>query len=144
MLIAFLAIVLVIAVQPPPCGLPDREACSLAHGFVIGEAPFLSGNIEIWNCRGRTIVALNQIRGLPADSGPVTRAYFCPDVGSGERLMGCRGENENFDGTVAIADAAGGNRPKLRKAWEADTANWKFLPTDAADLVCNRGLAVEQ
>ena len=143
MLLAILAVALLIAVSPPPPYAPPNLAgCSLAHGFVIGEAPSLSGMVEIWDCSGRTIVTLNQIRDLPAEGAPVTRYHFSLSPGPGERLMGCRGEDENFDGTIAIASADGGNRPELRQAWKADTEKWQFVPGMRTGLICNRGLTV--
>lgn len=143
MFIFIFALALIVVVTPPACPPPDPGRCSLAHGFVIGDAPFFTGAIEIWNCSGRTVVALNQIRDLPEGSGPVTRNYFCPELGPGERLMGCRGEAENFDGTVAITNASGGDRPQLREAWLADTGQWKFVPGARTGLVCNRGLTAD-
>ena len=83
---------------------------------------------------------LNQVRGREPGSGPLPRAFFCPELASGERLMGCRGGDENFDGTIAIASGAGGNRPELRSAWVADTDEWKFVPGKRDDWICNRGL----
>lgn len=143
MFILIFALALIVVASPPACGLPNPGDCSLAHGFVIGNAPFSPGTIEIWNCSGKTIVTLNQNRDQPEGSGPVTRNHFCPELGSDERLMGCRGEDENFDGTVAITSVAGGKRPELRKAWLADTGQWKFVPSTRTDLVCNRGLTVD-
>lgn len=143
MFLVIFALVLIVVASPPTCALPSPDGCSLAHGFVIGNMPFSPGTIEIWNCSGKTVVTLNQIRDLPEDNGPVTRNHFCPDLGPGERLMGCRGEDENFDGTVAITSASGGNRPELREAWSADTGQWKFVPSTRTDLICNRGLTVD-
>ena len=141
MIFAILAFALLIAVSPPPpYAPPDLSGCSLAHGFVIGEAPAVSGMVEIWDCSGRTIVALNQIRDLPPGSGPVTRYHFSPSPAPGERLMGCRGEDENFDGTLAITSADGGNRMELRQVWKADTEKWQFVPGMRTGLICNRGL----
>lgn len=143
MFIVIFALVLIVAASPPTCALPSPGGCSLAHGFVIGDSPFSPGTIEIWNCAGKTIVTLNQVRDLPEGTGPVTRNHFCPELGPSERLMGCRGEDENFDGTVAITSASGGDRPELREAWSADTEQWKFVPGMRADLICNRGLTVD-
>jgi hypothetical protein len=140
MVIAILAVALLIASLP--YSPPNLAGCSLAHGFVIGEAPRFSGMVEIWDCYGRTLVTLNQIRDLPAGSEPVTRYHFIPSPGPGERLMGCRGNEETFDGTVAIAKSDGGNRPELRRAWKADTGKWQFVAGAPTDLVCNRGLTV--
>ncbi len=140
MFLVIFALALIVVASPPTCALPSPEGCSLAHGFVIGTAPFSPGTIEIWNCSGKTIVTLNQIRDLPEGNGPVTRNHFCPELGPGERLMGCRGEDENFDGTVAITGASGGDRPELREAWAADTGQWKFVPSARTGLICNRGL----
>jgi hypothetical protein len=142
MVIIFFALAWIAAGSQPVCVLPDRESCTLAHGFVIGEMPFSPGTIEIWYCSGKTIVALKQARDLPEGNGPTIRNFFCPALGADERLMGCRGETENFDGTVAIAGTAGGARPELREAWLADTVQWKFVPTSRDDLICNRGLTV--
>lgn len=143
MFIVIFALALIVAVSPPSCALPDPGGCSLAHGFVIGEAPFFPGSIEIWNCSGKTVATLNQIRDLPDGSGPVVRSHFCPELGPNERLMGCRGEDENFDGTVAITSVAGGNRPELRQTWSADTGQWKFVPSARTGLICNRGLTAD-
>ncbi|MDK9704389.1 MAG: hypothetical protein OEL20_14740 [Sulfuritalea sp.] len=140
MFIVIFALALIIVSSPSPCALPIPGGCSLAHGFVIGNAPYFPGTIEIWNCAGKTIVTLNQVRDLPEGTGPVTRNHFCPELRPGERLMGCRGEDENFDGTVAITSASGGGRPDLREAWLADTGQWKFVPAMRTDLICNRGL----
>jgi hypothetical protein len=143
MFIVVLALVLIVAASPPACPLPTPDACALAHGFVIGTTPFSPGTIEIWNCSGKTIVTLNQVRDLPEGTGPTVRNHFCPQLGSDERLMGCRGEDENFDGTVAITSVAESKRLELRKAWMADTGQWKFVPSTRTDLVCNRGLTVD-
>lgn len=144
MFIAILALALMVVASPPSCALPSPDDCSLAHGFVIGASPFSPGTIEIWNCSGKTTITLNQVRDLPeGHDGPVTRNFFCPKLGSDERLMGCRGEDENFDGTVAITSASAGNRPELRQAWTADTGQWKFVPSTRTDLICNRGLALD-
>jgi len=143
MFIVILALALIVAASPPACPLPGPGGCSLAHGFVIGDTPFFQGTIEIWNCSGKAIVTLNQVRDLPEGAGPVIRNHFCPELGPDERLMGCRGEDENFDGTVAITSASGGDRPELRKAWFADTGQWKFVASTRTDLVCNRGLTVD-
>lgn len=141
MIFAIIAVALLIAVSPPPpYAPPDLAGCTLAHGFVIGEAPTISGMVEIWDCSGRTIVTLNQIRDLPAGGGPVTRYHFSPSPGPGESLMGCRGKDENFDGTLAITSVDGDNRPELRQAWKADTDKWQFVPSVRTGLICNRGL----
>jgi len=139
-----IAIAVFIALQPPPpYEPPDFAGCSLAHGFVIGEAPLFPGTVEIWKCEGETIVALNQIQGLAPNSGPVTRSHFSPETGPGEQLMGCRGHDENYDGTVAVTANAGGAKPQLRRAWKADIEKWEFVRTPPANLVCNRGLTVK-
>lgn len=143
MFLVIFALVLIVVASPPTCALPNPDGCSLAHGFVIGTAPFAPGTIEIWNCSGKTVVTLNQVRDLPEGNGPITRNHFCPKLGPGERLMGCRGEDENFDGTVAITSASAGDRPQLREAWLADTGQWKFVPSTRTDLICNRGLTVD-
>jgi hypothetical protein len=143
MFLVIFALALIVVASPPTCALPSPGGCSLAHGFVIGDAPFFKGAIEIWNCSGKTVVTLNQVRDLPEGKGPVTRNHFCPELRQGERLMGCRGEDENFDGTVAITSASAGSRPELREAWMADIGQWKFVPSKRTDLVCNRGLTVD-
>jgi hypothetical protein len=139
------AVALVVALLPPaPYAPPNLSDCSLAHGFVIGEAPDFRGSIEIWNCAGKTVVTLNQIRGLPPDTtGPLTRSHFSPETGPGEHLMGCRGSQENFDGTVAVTGGADDADPKVRRAWQADTEKWAFVPSLRTDLVCKRGLTVQ-
>ena len=144
MLIAIVAFALLIGQLPPPAYEPPSFAgCSMAHGFVIGEAPLFPGTVEICKCDGKTVVALNQIRGLPPDSKPATRSHFSPDTGAGEQLMGCRGVDENYDGTIAVTtSSAPGSKPQLRRAWKADIDKWQFVPTPATNLVCNRGLTV--
>ena len=141
--ILVIALVAFFALLPPePYAPPDLAACSMAHGFVIGEAPPFPGTVEIWNCSGKTVVTLNQAQGSQPDAGPVTRSHFTPQTGPGERLMGCRGNDENYDGTVAIATGTVGGKAQLRQAWTADIEKWAFVPNAKTDLVCNRGLTV--
>ena len=115
----------------------------MAHGFVIGEAPEFPGSVEIWKCPTQTLVMLNQMQGLGDDRKPVTRSHFSPEAGPGEQLMGCRGHDENYDGTIAITANMGSAKPQLRRAWKADIEKWEFVSTSATDLVCNRGLTVK-
>jgi hypothetical protein len=141
-----LAIIIIAAfialMPPPPYAPPDLAGCSMAHGFVIGEAPEFPGSVEIWKCPGQTMVTLNQMQGVWPNSQPVTRSHFSPEAGPGERLMGCRGHDENFDGTVALTAGVSGAKPQLRRAWKADMNKWEFVSTSTTDLVCNRGLTV--
>ena len=126
----------------PPYAPPDLAQCSMAHGFVIGEAPEFPGSVEIWKCPTQTLVMLNQMQGLGDDRKPVTRSHFSPEAGPGEQLMGCRGRDENYDGTVALNANAGGGKPQLRRAWKADLEKWEFVSVTPVELVCNRGLTV--
>lgn len=130
----------VALMPPPPYAPPDLAHCSLAHGFVIGEAPEFPGTVGIWKCPEQTVVTLNQMQGVGSDSRPVIRSHFSPQAGPGEQLMGCRGRDENFDGSVAIAGGVAGAKPQLRRAWKADLDKWEFVGTTADGLVCNRGL----
>lgn len=132
----------IVLLPPPPYSPPDLSGCSMAHGFVIGEAPEFPGTVEIWKCSGQTVVTLNQMQGLAPDTRPVTRSHFSPETGPGEQLMGCRGHNENYDGTLAVTASAGGAKPPLRRAWKADIGKWAFVSIPPTDLVCNRGLTV--
>lgn len=135
-----LAVAFVALLPPAPYAPPELAACTMAHGFVIGEAPPFPGTVEIWNCSGKTVVTLNQAWGLPPDTPPVTRSHFIPQTAPGERLMGCRGVDENYDGTVAISTGTVGGKAQLRQAWTADIEKWAFVPNSKTNLVCNRGL----
>ena len=143
MSLVIIAIAAFIALMPPPpYGPPNLAGCSMAHGFVIGEAPEFPGTVEIWKCDGKTIVALNQIQGLAPNAEPVTRSHFSPETGPGEQLMGCRGSDENYDGTIGVTTNVAGAKPQLQRAWKADIEKWTFVKTSPAGLVCNRGLTV--
>jgi hypothetical protein len=117
---------------------PDLAKCSLEHGFVIGEGP---GTVELWTCEGRPLVTLNEIEHRGNERKTVTRNHFYPSLGQGERLMGCRGRDENFDGTIALASGPT-FEPELKRAWKADLKKWSWARTSPAGLVCNRGLAI--
>ena len=139
-----IAVALFIALSPPaPYVPPDLGACSMAHGFVIGEAPPFPGTVEIWKCSGQTVVTLNQKQGMAPEDRPMTRSHFKPEAGPGERLMGCRGQDENYDGTVALVAGAGSADPQLQRAWKADMEKWVFVPVSPRGLICNRGLTVD-
>jgi hypothetical protein len=143
MILLIIVVAAVIAFSPPPpYAPPDLAGCSMAHGFVIGEAPEFPGSVEIWKCPRQTVVTLNQMQGLGDDRKPVTRSHFSPDAAPGEQLMGCRGQDENYDGTVAVRIGAGGGKPQLRRAWKADVEKWAFVGIPPVNLVCNRGLTV--
>jgi len=144
MSLIIIAIVAFIALMPPaPYAPPDLAGCSMAHGFVIGEAPEFPGTVEIWKCPDQTVVTLNQMQGVFPDAKPVTRSHFSPEAGPGEQLMGCRGNDENYDGTVAVTASAEGAKPQLRRAWKADIEKWEFVKTSPTGLICNRGLTVK-
>ena len=135
--------ILIAQLPPPPYAPPDLAGCSMAHGFVIGEAPEFPGSVEIWKCPEQTLVTLNQMQGVFPDAKPVTRSHFSPEASPGEQLMGCRGHDENYDGTVAITVNAAGAKPQLRRAWKADIEKWQFVSTPTTNLICNRGLTVK-
>jgi hypothetical protein len=128
---------------PQPYVPPDLAQCQLAHGFVIGEPPFNPGAVEIWKCRGRVVVTLNELQGLWPNRYPETRSHLTTEAGPGEEVVGCRGFDENYPGIVAVASGAGTQQEILRRAWRADLEKWQFVRTPTADLVCNRGLTVD-
>lgn len=144
MIIAIIVIAVIVAMMPPaPYIPPDLARCSMAHGFVIGEAPDFSGSVEIWKCPSSTLVTLNQLQVEGAERRAVTRSHFSPVAGPGEQLRGCRGTDENFDGSVAFVTSSGSGKPRLQRAWKADLEKWQFVGIATDGLTCNRGLTVD-
>ena len=137
----FISTAAFLSQRPPPS--VDLATCELTHGFLIGEAPPFQGAVEILKCPSRTVATLVQMQGEWPNHTRVTRSRFSPEPGPGELLMGCRGEDDNFDGTVAIAAMAEG-KPQVRLAWKANLTKWEFAPVSIAGLVCNPGRALNR
>jgi len=143
MILAIAAITaLYFIARPAPYVPPNLAGCSLAHGFVIGDTPDYPATVEIWKCAGQTVTTLNEVQGLPPNIRRQTRSHLEQEALPGEQLVGCRGQDENYDGTVALAAGPLAPTPQLVRAWKADIGKWQFIATPTWGLVCNRGLSV--
>ena len=117
---------------------PDLNGCKLARSFVLGETFDYPGAIEIWECRQKTVVTLNQMLGRWPDRIRQLRSHLTTGIGPDEQLVGCK-KNDlvYYSGTVAVASYADPLHPQVVRAWRSDLDNWTFERLAPESVVCN-------
>ena len=115
----------------------DLNGCKLARSFVLGDSFEYPGAIEIWECRQKAVVTLNQMLGRWPDRIRQMRSHLTTRMGPDEQLLGCKKDGVYYSGIVAVASYADPLNPQVVRAWKSDVNDWTFEKVAPESVACN-------